>query len=150
MLLPMTQCLIDKVWSPWLCLKPKPTITLVNHPNHSHDDCFIPHNVSFSLQTMFAAVCSPYPGANTCAGIMRGGHFLCITQNLFNNVLRKYNVYLCHFAFIFFFGGPLSSFPQDHYWWTLVFVLGMLWSYSWCSHWTWPYSFHGLWVRNSY
>jgi len=50
---PELECLINKVWSPWLCLYLRLIMTLVNLPNHVPGDYFNLYTVFFSLQTMF-------------------------------------------------------------------------------------------------
>lgn len=69
------ECLINREWSLWLCLKPKLTTNFVDLPNHTHGDCFSPHSTffspyytSFCLQTVLAAVNSPYSGTWTTWG----------------------------------------------------------------------------------
>ena len=45
------ECLINNVWSPWICLYPMFLITFANPLNLALGDCFRPYNVFFCLHT---------------------------------------------------------------------------------------------------
>ena len=50
--LPMAECLMKRVWSPWLCLYPVTFITLANLPNQALGDCFSPYRAYLNLHIL--------------------------------------------------------------------------------------------------